>query len=166
MHGPVSLVLDTGNCFNGVEEIFMLGMPLDVRVEKEGVSFRMNILHHNLEAVEAASFHSLNLIREMLGSGRRHICGGTMRVVTMTLMLSSWVALVSAVLCSCVVRWWRRHGGLTTCHPCPSLFFFLLFSPSLLLLYPLLLLPYPCKSFEQVIGPLFDARGDMEGGGG
>ena len=56
------LALDTWNCLDGVEEAFAFGTVFDVGVDEERVSFRMDVLHHDLEAVETARFHRLNLV--------------------------------------------------------------------------------------------------------
>ena len=37
---------------------------LDVCVNEKGVSFGVDVLHHDLEAIEAASFGSLDLVGE------------------------------------------------------------------------------------------------------
>jgi len=61
---PVSLALDARNSFHSVKEIFALGGILDVSVDKKRVSFGVNVLHHDLEAVEAPSLGSLDLVGE------------------------------------------------------------------------------------------------------
>ena len=64
LKSPVSLALDTGNGFHGVEEVLALHGVLDVSIDEERVSLGMDILHYNLEAIEAVSLSSLDLIRE------------------------------------------------------------------------------------------------------
>ena len=44
----------------------MLGGVLNIRVDEEGVSFGVDVFHHNLETIEAARLRHLNFIREML----------------------------------------------------------------------------------------------------
>ena len=62
---PISLAFDTGNGFDGTEKVVSLRGVLDECINEERVGFRVNIFHHNLEAVKAASLGSLYLIREM-----------------------------------------------------------------------------------------------------
>lgn len=50
----------------GVEKICALFLLLDVCVDKQGVCFRVDVLHHDLEAVEAACFWYLHLTAETL----------------------------------------------------------------------------------------------------
>ena len=52
--------------FNGVEEVGALSLLFDVSVNQERVGFRVNILHHDLEAVEAPGFWDLDFIAESL----------------------------------------------------------------------------------------------------
>ena len=51
---------------NGVEEICPLCGLLDVRVDQERVRLGVNVFHHDLEAVEAASLRDLDLSAETL----------------------------------------------------------------------------------------------------
>ena len=44
MESPVGLVLNARNCFNGVEEVITLGGVLDVSINEERVSFRVDVL--------------------------------------------------------------------------------------------------------------------------
>jgi len=51
---------------NGVEEVGTLSWLADVGVDKKGVGLRVDVLHHDLETVEATSFWNLNLSAEAL----------------------------------------------------------------------------------------------------
>ena len=51
---------------NGVEEICALSLLLNVCIDEERVCFGMNVLHHDLETVEASSLWYLNLVRKSL----------------------------------------------------------------------------------------------------
>jgi hypothetical protein len=51
--GQVDLALNARNCFDGVEEV-ILGGVLDASIDEKRVSFGVDILHHDLEIVEAA----------------------------------------------------------------------------------------------------------------
>ena len=51
---------------NGIKEIGSLFLVLDVRVDKERVSLGVDILHHDLESIEAASFRNLDFTTESL----------------------------------------------------------------------------------------------------
>ena len=62
--GPIRLLLDTRYGLNGVEEVLALLRVLDVCVDEERIRLGMDVLHHNLEAVEASRFSSLNLVRK------------------------------------------------------------------------------------------------------
>jgi hypothetical protein len=55
---PVSLAIDAGNSFHGVKEVFALGRILDISVDEKQVGLGVNVLHHDLEAVEAPGFSS------------------------------------------------------------------------------------------------------------
>lgn len=51
---------------NGVEEVCALRLFLDVGVDEERVGLGVDVLHHNLETVEAASLRDLDLSAEAL----------------------------------------------------------------------------------------------------
>ena len=51
---------------NGVEEVGPLGRLLDIGINEQGISLRVDVFHHNLEAVEAAGLGNLNLSTEAL----------------------------------------------------------------------------------------------------
>ena len=51
---------------NGIEEMGTLGRLLDVRVDEQRVSLGVDVLHHDLEAVEAASLRNLDFAAEPL----------------------------------------------------------------------------------------------------
>ena len=51
---------------NGVEEVSPLGGLLDVGVNEQGVGLRVDVFHHDLEAVEAACLRNLDLAAEAL----------------------------------------------------------------------------------------------------
>lgn len=53
-------------CFNGIEEVGTLLGFLDVGVDEQRVCFGMNVLHHDLEAVEATGLGSLHFTAEAL----------------------------------------------------------------------------------------------------
>lgn len=64
--GPVSLALDARNGLDGVEQEFPTSGVLDVGVDEERVGLGVDVLHHNLEAVEATSFSRLDFVGETL----------------------------------------------------------------------------------------------------
>ena len=64
--GPVSRVLNARNCFNGVEEVIILGRVLDVSINEERVSFGVDILHNYLETIKVACLSHLYFIGETL----------------------------------------------------------------------------------------------------
>lgn len=51
---------------NGVEQICPLRVLLDVGVDQEGVGLGVDVLHHDLETVEAARLGDLDLAAEAL----------------------------------------------------------------------------------------------------
>lgn len=51
---------------NGIKEVLSLRHVADVCVDEEGVGLGVDILHHDLEAVEAASFGDLDFAAEAL----------------------------------------------------------------------------------------------------
>ena len=61
---PISLTLNARDCLDGVKKVVTLGGVFDVSVDEEGVGFRVDILHHNLEAVEATRLSSLYFVGE------------------------------------------------------------------------------------------------------
>ena len=63
---PVSLPLDTRNGVDGPEEVVTTSGVLDIGVDEERVCLRVDVFHHDLEAVEATSFSSLDLVGETL----------------------------------------------------------------------------------------------------
>lgn len=64
--GPIRLALNARNCLDGVEKVVSLNGVFDIGVDEEGISFRVNILHHDLETIEAAGLSSLYFVRESL----------------------------------------------------------------------------------------------------
>ena len=64
--GPVSLLLDAGDGVNGVEEVLALLRVLDVGVNEERVCLGVDVLHHDLETVEAPRLGGLHLVGETL----------------------------------------------------------------------------------------------------
>jgi hypothetical protein len=64
VHSPVGLVFDTGDSLNGIKNVLVFSQLLDICVDEERVHFRMDVLHHDLEAIEASSLCGLDLVRE------------------------------------------------------------------------------------------------------
>lgn len=64
--GPVGLLSDAGDGLNGVKEVGSLSGLLDVGVNEQGVGLGVDVLHHDLEAVEATSLGDLDLATESL----------------------------------------------------------------------------------------------------
>ena len=62
MSAHSGLAVDTRNRLDGVKEAFAFGTVFDVGVNEERVSFQMDVLHHDLEAVETVRFCRLNLV--------------------------------------------------------------------------------------------------------
>ena len=58
---PVGLLAHAGHRLQGVEEVQLLGLVLDVRVDQQRVRLRVDVLDHNLEAVEEARLGVLHL---------------------------------------------------------------------------------------------------------
>ena len=82
-NGPVGLLADAGDWImliryegfkarrrltgvDGIEEVGTLLLLLDVGVDQQRVGLRVNVLHHDLEAVEATGLRDLHLAREAL----------------------------------------------------------------------------------------------------
>ena len=53
-------------CVNGIEKVCLLSLLLDVCVDEEGVCLRVDVLHHNLEAIEASCLGDLDFTAEAL----------------------------------------------------------------------------------------------------
>lgn len=63
---PVCFLLDARDGIDSIEEESALLWVLDVGVDKEGVGLGVNVLHHDLESVEASGLWCLNLVAESL----------------------------------------------------------------------------------------------------
>jgi hypothetical protein len=63
---PVGFALDARDGLNGVKKVFAFGGLLDLCVDEEGVGFGVDVLHHNLETIEAPCLGSLDFIGETL----------------------------------------------------------------------------------------------------
>lgn len=63
---PVGLLLDARDGLDCIEKVLSLLGVLDVSVDEQGVCLGVDVLHHNLEAIEAASLGCLNLVGETL----------------------------------------------------------------------------------------------------
>lgn len=64
--GPVGLLADAGNGVDGIEEVGALRWLLDVGINEKGVGLGVDVLHHDLEAVEAPGLGNLDLGAETL----------------------------------------------------------------------------------------------------
>ena len=67
LEGPSGLALDAGDGLDGVEQVLLLLSVLDVGVDEEGVGLGVNVLHGDLESVEAAGLGTLDLGGEVGG---------------------------------------------------------------------------------------------------
>lgn len=65
-HGPVGLLLDDRHILDGIEQIGFLICILNISVNEQGVSFRVDVLHGNLKPIEAPSLGDLNLGTELI----------------------------------------------------------------------------------------------------
>ncbi len=63
---PVGLLLDARNGVDGIKEVLTLLGVLDIGIDEERVCLGVDVLHHDLEAVEAAGLGSLDLVGETL----------------------------------------------------------------------------------------------------
>ena len=59
---PVGFLLDARDSLNSIEQVLALHRVLDIGVNEKGVCLQVDVFHHNLEAIEASSFCSLNLV--------------------------------------------------------------------------------------------------------
>jgi len=65
--GPIRFFLNGGHRLDSVEEaVFFLGI-LDIGIDEQGIGLGMDILHHDLEAIEAAGFGELHFAHEIHG---------------------------------------------------------------------------------------------------
>ena len=66
--GGRSCIGETGKLtgVNRVEEVGALRLLLNVCVDQEGVGLRVDVLHHDLETVEATSLRNLDFCAEAL----------------------------------------------------------------------------------------------------
>ena len=62
----MSLLRDTWDSLDGVEEVLALRGVRDVRVDEKGVRLGVDVLHHNLESIEAPGLGCLDLVAEAL----------------------------------------------------------------------------------------------------
>jgi len=63
---PVCLFLDARDGLDSIEEICLLSLLLDICIDEKGVCFGVDVLHHDLETVEASSFWDLDFTTESL----------------------------------------------------------------------------------------------------
>ena len=63
---PVSLLLDAGNGVDGTEKVVTTSGILDVGVDEERVCLRVDVFHHDLEAIETTRLSGLDLVGETL----------------------------------------------------------------------------------------------------
>lgn len=66
LDGPLGLLANARDSLNGVEEVGALAVLLDVGVDEQRVCLGVDVLHHDLETVEASSLGDLNLAAETL----------------------------------------------------------------------------------------------------
>lgn len=66
LDGPIGLLANARNGLNGIEEVAALAVLLDIGVDEQGVGLGVDVLHHDLEAVEASSLGDLDLAAEAL----------------------------------------------------------------------------------------------------
>ena len=66
LDGPLSFLSDNVDICDGREEELFLLSIFDVGVDQERVGLGVDILHSNLEAIEASSFRYLNFRTELL----------------------------------------------------------------------------------------------------
>jgi len=67
LKGPVRLQFNTFDVIDCLEEVLRFSSVIDVGVNEDRVRLRVNVLHHHLKAVEAASLWHLDLRGEALG---------------------------------------------------------------------------------------------------
>ena len=67
LEGPSGLALDAGDGLDSIEQVLLLLAVLDVGVDEEGVGLGMDVLHGDLESVEAAGLGTLDLGGEISG---------------------------------------------------------------------------------------------------
>lgn len=67
LHGPLCLLANNVNVSDGAKEVVLLIQILDVSVDEEGVGLGVDVLHGNLEAIEAPGLRYLNFRAELLG---------------------------------------------------------------------------------------------------
>lgn len=65
-HGPFGLLLDDRDIIDGLEKEGLLLSILDVSVNEKGVHLRVDVLHHDLESIEASGLGNLDLSAEFL----------------------------------------------------------------------------------------------------
>jgi hypothetical protein len=80
-HGPLRLALDAGDRLDGLEQALLLGGVADVGLDQHAVGLAVDVLHRDLEAVEAAGLGDLDVGHEALGEVLKHdaVAGGEER---------------------------------------------------------------------------------------
>lgn len=61
LHGPLRLLADHIDVLDGREEIVLLGQIFDVGVDQQRVGLRVDVLHRDLEPIEAPRLGNLHL---------------------------------------------------------------------------------------------------------
>mmetsp|Transcript_101880 Transcript_101880/g.265950 ORF Transcript_101880/g.265950 Transcript_101880/m.265950 type:complete len:406 (+) Transcript_101880:274-1491(+) len=72
LDSPLCLLLDSGHGVDGVEDLVLLHRVLDVLLDEQRVRLRVDVLHGDLEAVEASRLRDLDLARETRGQVLQH----------------------------------------------------------------------------------------------
>ena len=67
LEGPVCFLLHAIEGFDCVEELILFCFVLAVGVDQQRVGFALEVLHHDVEAIEELGFGVLNLSNEVLG---------------------------------------------------------------------------------------------------
>jgi hypothetical protein len=70
--GPLSFLSYRRNVLNGIQQKVFLGKVRNVSVNDERICLRVNVLHHDLEPVEAPSLWNLDLCHEALSEVLKH----------------------------------------------------------------------------------------------
>ena len=102
LHCPLRLLSNDINFVHCVEEVMLLVLVLDVGINQQRVGLGVDVLHCNLEPVEAPGFRDLHLAAELLGQVLQHDpvrgCKEGQHILYEVLLICSQLEPVLAVL--------------------------------------------------------------------
>ena len=102
LHCPLRLLSNDVEILHCVEELLLLVLVLDVGIDQQRVGLGVDVLHCNLESVEAPGLRDLHLAAKLLGQVLQHDpvrgCEEGQHMLYEVLLICSQLGPVTAVL--------------------------------------------------------------------